>query len=326
MGKRIDTEEFIRRSRLVHGDKYDYSKTNYVRAKDKVCIICPIHGEFWQLPFAHFYVGGGCKKCAMDALTSNKPKTVDKFIEEARNTHGDKYDYSKVEYINSHYKVCIICPEHGEFRQTPDSHIRGCGCQECKKESIGNKKRKKVEEFISEANFVHNNKYDYSKVQYTNTHKKVCIICPIHGDFWQEPNIHLDGCGCPKCSSSRLEKSVEDVLNKENIEYIERKGYHWLLNEETNYPLTLDFYLPKYNIAIECQGKQHFISIEHFGGDEKFEKRIKYDKLKKELCSRNGVKLIYYLDEEYNKYMKNDDVYFNNIDDLISYIKGYGNT
>lgn len=321
MGKRIDTDEFIRRSRLVHGNKYDYSKTHYVRAKDKVCIICPIHGEFWQLPFAHFWKGGGCKKCAMDALTTNKPKTKEQFVSDARNIHGDKYDYSKVEYKGCFDKVCIICPKHGEFWQTPDCHLHSGGCPKCKGDKISSLKKKKLGDFISKANEVHNNKYDYSKVEYKTTHTKVQIICPEHGDFEQTPYVHLSGCGCPKCNSSKLENELDKCLNEENIEHIDRKGHSWLLNENTNHLLTLDFFIPKYHIAIECQGEQHYEVIEHFGGEEKLKKTKKYDKLKKELCRKNGVTLIYYLDKKYNKYLEEDDIYFNDVNGLIDYIK-----
>jgi len=322
MGKKIDTQEFIRRSRLVHGDKYDYSKTNYVRAKDKVCIICPKHGEFWQFPFNHFYNGGGCKKCAMEALTSNKPKTLEQFISDARNVHGDKYDYSKVEYKDSKTKVCIICPKHGEFWQTPDAHINfKCGCQKCKSEKIKAIKNKGIKKFIEDARAVHGDKYDYSKVEYINTHEKVCIICPTHGEFWQEAKLHINGCGCPSCVNSMLENSVETALRENNIQFELRKYHPWLLNENTNYHLTLDFFLPTLNTAIECQGEQHFVPIDYFGGQESFENTVKRDKLKKKLCDENGISLLYYMDEKFNEYMNDGDIYFNSIDALINYLK-----
>jgi hypothetical protein len=104
----------------------------------------------------------------------------------------EKYDYSKVkfEHVNKH--VCIICPEHGEFWQKPGIHLRGYGCPIC-----GGSKRLTNEEFIEKARLVHEDKYDYSKVNYINTSTKVCIICPEHGEFWQTPNSHLFGAGCP---------------------------------------------------------------------------------------------------------------------------------
>ena len=115
---------------------------------------------------------------------------------------GNKYDYSKVEYVNNRTKVCIICSEHGEFWQTPNSHLKGCGCSNCRKKIMSNKLSYTSEIFIQKAREVHGNKYDYSKVEYKDFYTKVCIICPIHGEFWQKPNIHIrTKICCPKCNS-----------------------------------------------------------------------------------------------------------------------------
>ena len=197
MGKKLTTKEFVKKARQIHGDKYDYSKIEYKGANNKVCIICPIHGEFWQKAITHLN-GSGCIKCA-----NKMHHTLDSFIKKAKEVHGDKYDYSKVEYINNKTKVCIICPEHGEFWQRPDKHLsRGSGCPKC-----GGTSKLKLSEFIEKANFLHKNKYDYSKVNYENYETKVCIICPIHGEFWQTPHAHLNGQGCPYCNGNlKLDK------------------------------------------------------------------------------------------------------------------------
>ena len=120
----------------------------------------------------------------------------EKFIEKANNKHGDKYDYSKVEYKNAHTKVCIICKEHGEFWQTPSNHLAGHGCQKCKTDKVINHNKLSTEIFIEKCKKLHGDKYDYSKVNYINNYTKVCIICPKHGEFWQIPSDHLRGCGC----------------------------------------------------------------------------------------------------------------------------------
>ena len=127
MGKKIDKETFVKRSISVHGDKYDYSKVNYVNSSTKVCIICPEHGEFWQIPPSHMK-GFGCAECG-----GSKKSTKEQFVEKAMAIHGDKYDYSKVVYLSSKKKVCIVCPEHGEFWQTPHDHLAGKGCAKCSK-------------------------------------------------------------------------------------------------------------------------------------------------------------------------------------------------
>ena len=111
----MNTKEFIEKAKRIHGDKYDYSKVKYVNNRTKVCIICPEHGEFWQRPTSHLK-GCICYRCSQKAKAKKQKKSsTNEFIEKAKKIHGDKYDYSKVEYINAKTKVCIICPEHGEF-------------------------------------------------------------------------------------------------------------------------------------------------------------------------------------------------------------------
>lgn len=213
----MDTNEFIIRAKKVHGDKYDYSRVNYINAKTKVCIICPIHGEFWQTPDSHLRTNG-CIKCRYEKQGKKQVSTDEAFITKAKRIHGDRYDYSKVEYVNNKTKVCIICPEHGEFWQTPMSHLQGRGCNECAKENIKKKLSSNTEEFISKAKEIHGDRYDYSKVKYVNGGTKVCIICHIHGEFWQTPNHHLKGEGCPKCRyerNSQIQKmSTEEFIEK----------------------------------------------------------------------------------------------------------------
>ena len=203
MRNRSTTKEFIEKARKIHGDKYDYSKVNYTKNNVKVCIICPEHGEFWQRPDKHL-AGHGCPNCCKTGIKSN----TDDFIKKSREIHGDKYDYSKVEYINNRTKVCIICPEHGEFWQTPNSHLNGNGCFECSYIERGKDKRLTTEEFIEKAKKIHGDKYDYSKTVYSTWFEKVCMICPKHGEVWQTPASHLHGFGCPKCHQSLMERYI----------------------------------------------------------------------------------------------------------------------
>lgn len=131
MAKKKTQEEFIAQAIEIHGNKYDYSKVNYINGRTKVCIICPIHGEFWVTPEAHLQ-GYQCKQCSVEVRAEKRRFTKEKFIEDAVATHGDKYDYSKVDYKNANTKVLIICKTCGnEFWQTPAKHVRGDGCREC---------------------------------------------------------------------------------------------------------------------------------------------------------------------------------------------------
>ena len=295
--KKITTEEFIEHARQIHGDRYDYSKVEYINANTKVCIICPEHGEFWTTPNNHIRERG-CPKCnSKKHLVHNyeikkpmgiKKHTLESFIARAKEIHGDRYDYSKVEYKDNKTKICVICPTHGEFWIRPDNFLCGNGCKKCGDLIRFENKKVLQEDWIKAASKLHNNKYDYSKVNYVDAKTKVCIVCPEHGEFWQKPSAHMQGRGCPICNESVLEREIITFLNNEGIEYEYRYHSEWLEN------LELDFYLPKFNIAIECQGLQHFEPIKHFGGVDRFIKQIENDRIKLEKCNEKKIPLLYF--------------------------------
>ena len=287
---KIGTDQFIQKAREIHGDKYDYSKVEYVNNRQKVCIICPEHGEFWQTPTNHFS-GNGCHKCGGRYLETSE------WIDLAKKIHGDEYDYSKVDYKRGTKQVCIVCPKHGEFWQKAHYHIQGSRCPECVRQETGDRCRMSYEEFIRKANAIHENKYDYSKVEYINTETKVCIICPEHGEFWQTPHSHLKGGNCPKCQTSHLEEELTNIFINKNINFEIYKKFKWLGRQ------SLDFYLPQYNIAIECQGRQHFEKVNAFGGEEGFLKTQERDKRKYDLCKEQSIKLLYYTHEHYDTFL-----------------------
>ncbi len=273
-------DEFIEQARKTHGFKYDYSKVDYKGNKEKVCIICPEHGEFWQYPYSHLK-GAQCPVCG-----GTQRITLPIFIERCTEIHKGKYDYSAVHFEKLHDFVKIVCPEHGEYWQRGSVHYRGYGCPIC-----GGSKRLTNEEFIEKAKLVHEDKYDYSKVQYINTSTKVCIICPEHGEFWQTPNSHLFGAGCPTCPESNMEGEVRHLLLTNKIVFEQEKGFDWLVHHRRMY---LDFFLPEYGVAIECQGGQHFFPSQLFGGDEFYKQTKERDAVKKRLCEEHGIRILYY--------------------------------
>ncbi len=246
----MNKEQFIKKANIVHGKKYDYSR---IVLSDTVVsrIVCAKHGEFSQSLYDHLR-GHECAKCgrAQGALSKIRSNAL-AFIERAHNVHGQKYDYSKVEYVGSKKKVCIVCPEHGEFWQRPEAHIhRGQGCPKCGKLKTGSLLRSNTTEFVKKARIIHGQKYDYSKVKYKSSHKKVCIVCKEHGEFWQQPNDHLSKHGCSKCSNV-------------GISGLEMKVVHWLEKQgilvKTQQRLdggrqTLDVFLPEFNLGIEING------------------------------------------------------------------------
>lgn len=141
----MTTDEFVQKAKQVHGSKYDYSKTVYVKSREKVVIVCPVHGPFEQLPPSHLS-GNGCPGCArewteehrrnlQESSRASRGMTTEEWVERAKAVHGDRYDYSQTVYVNQRTDVTIICPKHGPFKQKADSHLRGHGCVQCGLES-----------------------------------------------------------------------------------------------------------------------------------------------------------------------------------------------
>ena len=146
------------------------------------------------------------------AKRSTKRLTTEEFISKSKLVHGDKYNYSLVNYINNKIKVTIICPDHGKFYKNPKDHLNKSGCSKCYDSRRWKNRKKSLEEFVSNAMLLHKSKYDYSKFIYINCMTKGIIICPKHGEFHQSPNSHLKESGCPKCSISKGEQKISNWL------------------------------------------------------------------------------------------------------------------
>lgn len=276
----MNTEKFILRAREIHGDKYNYDSSVYVKTSVKIKIECPTHSIFEQRPGDHLN-GQGCPKCAHNCKSSEEI-----FITKSNLLHNNKYDYSLVEYINNKTKVKIVCPEHNEFEQSPAEHLKGSGCPRC-----ANNYKLDTELFIEKAKKIHKNKYDYSKVNYINSYDKVLITCKKHGDFSQSPNHHLNGSNCPICSvtSSKYEQEIYDYLISKNVKVIRRYRPEWFDRKE------IDLYLPDYNLGIEFNGtifhhssKSEYIS-EYL---QKTSRHYLYHFNKWKTCHENGVILL----------------------------------
>lgn len=247
--KKTKTEIFIEKARKIHGDKYDYSKAEYINAKTKICIICPKHGEFWQTCANHINCHKNCPKCGRESAAKKINLTTEEFVQRAKKKHGDKYDYSKVNYINCRIKVPIICPKHGEFKQTPFDHLQNHGCPKCSFESQKNKRRMGKEKFIEKARQIHGDKYDYSKVNYVNAYTKVCIICPIHGEFWQAPTTHLSGSGCLQCGMTSTMNKIRKWTISKALEVA--KSFRTRTELGKSYPQAYEV-LRRNNLLDEC--------------------------------------------------------------------------
>ena len=226
------------------------------------------------------------------------------FIEKARQIHNDKYDYSKVNYVNSRTKVCIICPTHGEFWQTPHNHLKGYGCAECGKEK-SHLSKMTTEDFIVKSKEIHGNKYDYSKACYKTCDTKVCIICPEHGEFWQTPSNHINGSGCPKCANEKRKNAllkdtklfidaatlIHNGKPEDEIISLFSEIEHQQHNREILNGMEIDIFIPPLKLGIEYNGLRWH--SEEFGKDHRYH----LNKLNK--CNEQGIKLIQIFEDEW---------------------------
>ena len=278
--KRMSFDEFVKRANEVHENKFDYSLAEYKNIREKVTIICPEHGEFRQTPLAHILNGQGCPKCAHKGLDR------DEIIKEFRGVHGDRYDYSKAVFGKLNDKVIIICPEHGEFLQSPTKHLSGQGCPKCAALKRREKMLMTTPEFIEKARVVHGDRYDYRATVYSGTYNKVKIVCPEHGEFWQIANDHLEGHGCPVCgnNASTGENEITDYIKSLGFG-VETRNRSILSNGRE-----IDIFVPEKNIGIEYDGL-----LWH---SDKFKERD-YHLRKTEECAERGVRLIHVFEDEW---------------------------
>jgi hypothetical protein len=266
-----------------HGNKYDYSKINFINLNNKITIICPKHGEFKQLPLVH--QRHGCPKCAIE----QKIKPNSKFINHANIVHNNKYDYSLTNCLGNSHKLTITCPIHGIFRQLPRKHLLGQGCPKCGHEKVNKLLTLSDKEFFDRSTQKHGDTYSYNNSKYVNYNQNILITCFIHGDFYQTPHNHIKGHGCPKCAKikSKEEEEVAQFLKDNNVNII--KNDRKLIK-----PKELDIYIPEFNLAIEYHGVYW-----HSYKRDSLYKKMKLHK-KHDLCLSKGIKLLQILDYEWN--------------------------
>ncbi len=255
------TKEFIRDGVAVHGDRYDYSKSEYVGNKKKVVIICTKHGEFEQTPANHLYFG--CKLCGFGNAGQYHKKDTAKFILAAKEVHGDEYDYSLTKYNGARNPLTITCPMHGEFEQTAGVHLSGAGCEPCSYSLRGKQSRMTFEDFVGRAVKLHGGRYEYtiSKDYFKDTKTKIQIVCPKHGVFEQLPSAHLKGSGCPLCAvikkGNSMRKTTESFI--EDARAVHGDAYDY---SETDYKGAFDW------VTIICpiDGTFNQSPTSHLGG------------------------------------------------------------
>lgn len=276
--------DFIRKSKEVHGEgKFDYSECKFITVAKKVKLICKTCNHTFEQQAGSHLRGCSCPKCSHTWET-----TTEEYIEKLKNAWGDTYKYEKVVYLGSYKDVTLTCPQHGDFtKKAYKALIRGC--PKCAGYNLT------TEDFIKSAKEYWGNQYNLSEAIYVDSSTKIKIICEEHGPFWVTYRHFIKGRGCPNCNESKGERAVRQFLKKNNIEFTTQETfstnsvYPICKNPVTDTALKFDFYLPKFNLACEYQGRQHTIPWSFTTG------ATEEDKIKNlaDLKFRDGIKVQY---------------------------------
>lgn len=292
---KLTTEEYVTKLKNKFGDKYDYSKVVYNGCLEDITIICKKHGDVTQKPTSFFK--NGCRQCAIENANKKKLLGTENYIKKCINKFGNKYDYSKINYVNHKTLITIGCNKHGYYDVSPTSFIQNGGCKFCSYELLHEKFKHTKEEFVNKAIKIHGNKYNYDNVIYYNNSTNVSIRCNIHGNFDIPPNEHLKGTGCPKCRVSKKEREIYNFLVSlgfiENKDFYRQYKFDECVNYKTHKKLPFDFYLPQYNLCIEFDGYQHYTYPNRF--HKTFSKYIHAqlrDEFKNSFCFGNHINLL----------------------------------
>jgi len=279
MPNRLTTEEFVKRAKKVHGDKYDYIKSVYEGSDSKIEIVCKKHGSFFQRARNHTD-GRGCHECAEIDRLEYKTKALKDVLSDFKRVHRGKYSYEKANYVNSKKNIIVSCPEHGDFSQLPTHHLKGSGCPKCRDEQTSVRHSKTQDDFIKQAISIHGDKYNYSKTIVSGSHNFLTVTCPKHGDWKVLQTNHLSGYGCPKCLHKAEGRICEYILKK-NI----------LIREFRIKSKRYDFFLPDFNLIIERDGEQHYKDVQIKGAAIKVKAQQTNDKLKTKMAKDAGFKI-----------------------------------
>lgn len=280
------TEKFKIEVESKFGDKFDLSKVKYSTTNDLITIGCPNHGEVnvaaGQFKRSKF----GCPYCG-----GTKKLTQEMFLNLIPESHKAEYDLSNTIYKTRQDYITVGCRAHGNFSIRADNFIIGQGCPKCRYIKSAKAIRGNIEDILESFKITHNNKYTYEEIEpfKSRIKTKIKIICPDHGPFIQPIDRHYTGHGCPTCKSSKGELAIIKILEEFNIDYINEYSFKDLKKEGSSKPLRFDFYLPKYNVCIEYDGRHHFEEIET---REKLEETLHRDNLKTNYCTNRNIGLL----------------------------------
>ena len=287
----FDLDAFIQRASQLHKNRYDYSQVmEWGGWHSPIPLGCRTHGIFWQRPTVHIYLQGGCPRCAAQVRGIEARDNTADFIRKSRAVHGDKYDYSRTEYVSDSEEVKIFCRQHGEFTQRADHHKRGAGCSMCHFEAMEQERSYTFDDFLKLAEDTHLGRYEYDASSWTGYLEKLNIKCPSHGWFMQSAAGHARGSGCPSCQESRGERDIARYLETLGITYERQKKFSTCIDRRS---LPFDFYVPDLNLLIEYDGEQHYMDSGRgiFTNDDIVSIKRR-DRIKTEFCAASGINLI----------------------------------
>jgi len=252
MAPKLTISKIIEECKIVHSNKYDYTKTlqfeGYKNNRTKIPITCRKHGDFTQSVKDHKKGKEGCKHCRTQKSREKQALTTQEFINRARKIHDNTYNYEFVVYINNNTPVTIECHKHGPFLQLPKNHINEkAGCDKCSREISGKKRTKSTINFITQAQKIHGDLYNYSLVNYKNAGTKVTIICNIHGKFEITPRLHTGSNrkqGCQKCgiisSIIARTKTLEQFIVEATDLHESRYNYEFVVYKNNKTPVYIE--------------------------------------------------------------------------------------
>lgn len=299
--KKRTTEDFVEEMSRTHPNLEILGE--YVNTNTKIKVRCKIHDYTYETTPHRLVQGANCQKCYDERRHLIRVREANDVMENILKIHQDKYVFPKFneEYKNSRSKVTAICKQGHTFKIAVNKLLSGQGCRKCSDIENGLKKRLTYEQLIERIKRIHKDryKYPYLKEEFKTTESIITIVCPKHGEFKTGIDNHIySKTGCPLCNESHLERDISNIFTEASRYYKPK----WLGRQN------FDFFLPEHNVAIECQGLQHFKACEGFGEEEGFEKCLERDFRKNRLAKENNIKIIYVANKCYEKFLNNEQL------------------